>query len=281
MSLLVFPAFDPPYWNATWPVKQTPMFNTIIQRPASGRGVIRIGTYQFPLWNFSFNISYIKGDATGVNTAWQILVNFFMAVQGQGSDWLFLHPWDSLAGSYAVPGAVTFGIFKPNEMVVQTGTGATATTDGDVFGTTMYLGPITGTANGTGTWVGQTSDSIFSPSGAPAVNTTQAIATGDGVTTAFTMFRTIVTSGAQDMIQNFVTPPLIFVNGSLVSSSTYSINEYGTLTFNTAPAAAATISWLGQFYYRCSFLDDQWEDLEESLYQIWNLEEMKFRSVLL
>lgn len=209
MSLLVFPSLqNPPYVSFTWPIKQTPQFNTIKQMPASGRGDIRIPTREFPLWIFEWDISYIKGDATGTNTSWQQLVNFYMAVQGGAADWLFLHPFDN---------------------------GVTA----------------------------------------------QAFATGDSTTTQFSIIRTFVVGGAYDLIQNFVNPPSIYDNGTLVNPANYSIDEYGTITFTSAPATGHTLTWTGQFYYRCCFEDDQWDDLEEQLYQIWQMRQLKFRSVLL
>ena len=208
MSQLIFPSFQSPNWSFTWPIKQTPVFNTIIQTPATKRGELRISTTQFPLWQFVLDISYLKGDAQGSATAWQNLVNFYIAVQGQASDWLFLHPYDNQV-------------------------------------------------------------------------TAQAIGTGDGTTVAFTIFRSLIASGAQDLIQNFVSAPQIFINGVVQSGSSYTIDQYGTLTFNSAPGAGTTISWTGQFYYRCRFLADQWDNLSEDLFQIWSNSELKFISVLL
>lgn len=209
MSLLIFPAFAPGQFNWTFPIKQTPLFNTIIQTPASGRGELRIPTMQFPRFDFVVDLSYLKGDAQGVNTAWQKIYNFFMAVQGAASDWLFLHPWDNSV-------------------------------------------------------------------------TLQAIAVGDGATVAFTMFRTFISSGAQDLQQNFVSPPSIYVNGILKTVVTdYTIDQYGTLTFVVPPPATQVVAWTGQFYYRCHFLDDSWSDLEERWYQVWSQHSLKFRSVLL
>jgi hypothetical protein len=260
------------------------MYNTITQVPASGRGVIQIPTMEFPLWNFTWDISYIFGDnqPTSVNSAWQTLVNFLMAVQGGGATWLFLHPWDNIVGSYRVTGSVTSGPFAANEQLIQNVSDARAILVGTVTGSSpLILGALTGTADGTHTWVGQTSGAVYAPSAAPVLNTSQAIATGDGLTLAFSMIRTIVTAGAQDLVQNFVNPPAIYLTGVLQSSSTYAIDQYGTITFTTAPGAGVVISWIGQMYYRCRFLKDEWDDLEEFLYQIWSQKALNFRSVLL
>lgn len=218
MSLLIFPAFTPvtttqAQWNYKYPIKQTPEYNTVQQMPASGRGAVRIPLRQFPLWNFDWDIGYLRGDNQGVNTAWQTLVNFIMGVQGAASDWLFLHPWDNTV----------------------------------------------------------------------AVSSPQAIAIGDGTTLIFSMIRTLVAGGAQDLVQNFVSPPVIYVNGVVISGANYSIDQYGTLTFiaGHAPPGGQVVAWSGQFYYRCHFIEDKQDDLEEFLYQIWELGSLKFQSVLI
>ena len=210
MSLLVMPLPIAPKGNFGWPVKQTPLFNTITQTPASGRGELRIPTMQFPRWDFVVDITYLTGDASTTGSPWQQLINFYIGVQGAASDWLFLHPYD-----HTIPGT--------------------------------------------------------SP---------QLIATCDGTTTAFTMFRTFISLGAMDIIQNFVSAPSIYLNGVLQVSG-YTIDQYGTLTFSVAPGLGVQVSWSGQFYYRCHFLDDEWGDLQEDWFQYWSLNGLKFRSVIL
>jgi hypothetical protein len=55
----------------------------------------------------------------------------------------------------------------------------------------------------------------------------------------------------------------------------------GVLTFSSVPSASQDVQVAFTFYYRCRFLDDEWEDLEEFLYQVWDLKSLKFRSLLL
>lgn len=284
MSLLQFPLTLQS--TAGWPVKQTPMYSTVTQTPASGRGELRIALMQFPRWDFVIDLSYIRGDAQGTNTIWQQLLNFYMGVQGAASDWLFTHPWDYNVGSYNVTGHVSSGTFIQYETVIQTGTSTSAellfaVTDSN----TMMIGGFNNQVtppNNSGNWVGQTSGAIYVPSAAPVLATSQAIATGDGVTTKFTMFRTLVVGGAQDIVQNFIFPPNIYDNGSLVNPANYTgPDQYGTLTFNTAPVAAHIISWSGNFQYRCHFLKDSWDTLEEFYYTFWQAAEIHFRSVIL
>lgn len=273
MAYLICPAIDT-VLTWLWPRKKTPRWNTIVQTPASGRGELAIPLFQFPLWDFDYKLGYIPGDFSGTNTTMQILINFFMGVQGRGEPFLFLDPYDNTA-------------------------------------------------------------------------TLQVIGTGDGSTTQFTMYRSLVVGGAQDLIQNFVTPPTIFVSASgvvntsgtgvswvsgdqfkstiagqpivingvtytvqtwnnatsltLLSSAgtqsnkaytanqpqvlttDYSIDQYGTLTFTGGhiPAAGKTVLWSGQFYFLCRFSTDSFTDLSEEMYQIWKIQSFKFSSVLL
>jgi len=100
--MLTFPSFAVRQMSYSWPVKKTPRFKTIIQTPASGRGEVRIPLMLFPLWDFQYDLSYIIGDATQSNSAWQVFVNFFMAVQGGGSDWLFEDPYDNSVTGQAI-----------------------------------------------------------------------------------------------------------------------------------------------------------------------------------
>jgi len=88
-------------------------------------------------------------DTTGrIQTAWQVV----------------LRP---LPGA-TVAGAVTSGTFDSGEEVIQSNTGASANLIGTVTGSgPMNMGSITGSANGTDTWIGQTSNAVFTPSAVP------------------------------------------------------------------------------------------------------------------
>lgn len=219
--MLICPAIDTTM-TFQWPVKKTPRFKTIRQMPASGRGELAISLFQFPLWDFEYKLMYIPGDTSGViggcsTATYNTIVNFFMGVQGSGSAFLFLDPYD-------------------NTVTQETG----------------FLG------------------------------------VGDGSTTQFQIVRQLVESGADDLIQNFVTPPDIYINGVLQTVTVdYTIDEYGTITFVTPPAATAgsppgpnNITWAGQFYFACRFAKDSFDDMEEIMYQQWQIAQFKFSSVL-
>lgn len=100
MPYLIFPlptANSSAIGNYGWPIKQTPMFNTITQPSVSGRGELRIPTMTYPRWDFVLDVTYLPGDGTGDNSDWQTLMNFLMGVQGASSTWSFLHPYQNTA----------------------------------------------------------------------------------------------------------------------------------------------------------------------------------------
>jgi len=66
-----------------------------------------------------------------------------------------------------------------------------------------------------------------------------------------------------------------------VTTNNAPVYPRGLLTFTVAPALGAPITVGGDYYYRCHFLDDEFNDLEEFLWQLWELKALKFRSLLL
>jgi hypothetical protein len=193
--------------NCEWPIKKTPLFNTITRTPRSNRGELRIALMEFPLWNYELSISYLPGDGNTPTSPYAQLVSFLEYIAGSGDDFLLLDPFHNSV-------------------------------------------------------------------------TNQEIAVGDGSTTEFSMYWTLIDDGAQELVQNFVSPPSIYVSNVLQNTSSYSINSFGTLSFDSAPANTDTISWSGQFFYRVKMLDDFWPELSEIYYQ-QNQLTLKLRSVLL
>jgi hypothetical protein len=109
--------------------------------------------------------------------------------------------------------------------------------------------------------------------------------TGDGTTTAFQLQRPLGTFGALtgwDLVQNPVGTPSIYIGGTLTTPA--SISSTGLVTFSSAPAAGAALTWSGQFYYLCHFTEDTIENLQmlqmvgDNL--LWDCA-VKFESVLL
>jgi uncharacterized protein (TIGR02217 family) len=77
--------------------------------------------------------------------------------------------------------------------------------------------------------------------------------TGDGTSTQFQLARSI--GGlAWDVLQNLNGSITVKVNGSVVVPS--SVSSTGVVTFSSAPASSATLTWTGSFYFLCRFAED-------------------------
>ena len=106
--------------------------------------------------------------------------------------------------------------------------------------------------------------------------TNSAFGTGDGTTTAFQLTRSM--GGFAEPIQNLNSAPSIYINGSLTTA--YTLGSTGIITFTTAPASGAVLTWSGTFYFRCRFLDDVAE-FEQFALNLWQLKKIQFQSVKL
>ena len=106
--------------------------------------------------------------------------------------------------------------------------------------------------------------------------TSQAFATGNGTTTAFTMMRTL--GGFLEPVSWVTNVANVYLNGVAQSGSAYSLTAPNTLTFTAAPPSGVTVSADFSYAFNCRFLDDQM-DFEEFMSNLWKLDSMKFRSV--
>jgi hypothetical protein len=88
--------------------------------------------------------------------------------------------------------------------------------------------------------------------------------------------------GQSELIQNFNGTPSIYGNGTLISSSNYSISGQGQLTFNSGhqPASGTALTWSGSFYYRVRFDDDSL-DFEQFMANFWAVKKVKLTQVKL
>lgn len=98
-------------------------------------------------------------------------------------------------------------------------------------------------------------------------------ATGNGSATSFQLTRPIGTWQDSVLVNG---TPTIKVAGTPVTpaSVTPGINST-TIVFGSAPANAAAITWTGNYYFRCRFLQDEAE-FENFLYQLWTLKKIEF-----
>lgn len=103
--------------------------------------------------------------------------------------------------------------------------------------------------------------------------TTESIGTGDGVTTGFQLVR---------IFGGFIEPVFapttqtIYINGT--STAAYTIGTTGLVTFTTAPASGAALTWTGTFNWLCRF-DDDTIDFEEFASNYWALGSLKFTTL--
>lgn len=103
--------------------------------------------------------------------------------------------------------------------------------------------------------------------------------TGDGSTKAFQLIRPIKTNGFAEPIQNLNGAPSIYVNGVLQSSG-YTVGTTGIVTFTTAPALGAVLTWTGSYYYRVHFKQDITQ-FNEFMYKLWELKQVELESIKL
>lgn len=108
----------------------------------------------------------------------------------------------------------------------------------------QFFGTFMATAGGAGLF-------LFSDPQDNAVTGAQ-FGVGDGVTTKFQLSRNIY--GYPDIIQNTNGTPTIYVGGVVTAPS--DISATGVITFATAPATDANLTWTGGFRYLCRFSED-------------------------
>ncbi len=102
----------------------------------------------------------------------------------------------------------------------------------------------------------------------------QVFGTGDGNTVAYQLQRTL--GSAADPVYAPSGTPSIYDNGVLVTPTVDSTT--GKVTFASAPAAGHTLTWSGQFYFRCRFDQDEAE-FEQFMSNLWSAGRIEFTSV--
>jgi uncharacterized protein (TIGR02217 family) len=124
--------------------------------------------------------------------------------------------------------------------------------------------------------------------------TAQAFGTGDGSTVAFQLCRAsggwtdnvfaplvsaspvTVPSATGGTTTAPYPEPLIYDNGSLVSSSAYSVSAAnGVITFNAAPVAGHALTWTGNYYWPCNFDADSIA-LSKFMSGLWEAKKVSF-----
>lgn len=98
----------------------------------------------------------------------------------------------------------------------------------------------------------------------------QVFAVSNGTTKSFQLVRSL--PNWVEAVTGMVEPPKIFVDG--VETSDFTFDAQGVVTFNESPGSIenpATLSWSGNYYFRCRFEDDEieltrtWDGLWENI----------------
>lgn len=109
--------------------------------------------------------------------------------------------------------------------------------------------------------------------------TLQQIGVGDGATKAFSFVRAF--GGFVEPVTAVNAVSQVKVNGTITAAYTLSqTGLYGTdtITFTSAPAAAAPILATFSFYWPCRFLQDD-PEFNNLAYQLWALKKLEFQTV--
>lgn len=115
-------------------------------------------------------------------------------------------------------------------------------------------------------------------------------AIGDGVTKSFPLWRSTGVFGGGlvtqcELIQNVTSLVGIFSGVTLITPSAYTLANLGAppqggawVTFTTAPTDGAVLSWAGNYSYLCRFSEDLL-DMNEFMYQLWELKSLKLETI--
>ena len=86
---LIFPTLP----GLAWSVTKTPIFQTRIQRAASGRE-LRALDYPYPLWQFALVYDFLRDNPAAGYDELRTVLGFFMLCQGAFGKFLFRDPSD-------------------------------------------------------------------------------------------------------------------------------------------------------------------------------------------
>lgn len=104
--------------------------------------------------------------------------------------------------------------------------------------------------------------------------TNQNFGVGNGTSKSFQLIRDY--GGFIDIIQ----APLNYtINIDGTPTTDFTI-ENGVITFTTAPTTGAVLSWSGEFYFPCRFINDKM-DFNQFMYNLWEAKKVDFVSVKL
>lgn len=107
--------------------------------------------------------------------------------------------------------------------------------------------------------------------------TAQAFGLGDGSTKQFQVTKSY--GGYVEPVGFINSGQSIFINGTLQSAATYTLNSpyNGWITFTTAPGSGLGLSWSGTYGYVCRFLADTY-DFDRFMNLLYSVKKLEFIS---
>ena len=238
-------------------MRKSPRFSTVTQRPVSGGRPVSFSNTDLPSFEWELNWSVLRDQGVFESNNQSILEPYFFALQD------FYLAMNGSNGRF---------IFDPAAVSPQMD---------DCFVP----------------WQLQTPPTSEPGPGGPLANTlvNGYSGLGTGTQTAFQLFRTTRATGQLEpaeavdclsaICSKFASPPggpfNVYVNGVLQDPSTYTVTQLPLIvTFNTAPANGAIISWTGIYAYVAKFQEDK-VDFNQWSYRLWELQSLKLEQVCL
>lgn len=75
-------------------LKKSPVFNTVKQKVAAGRGNSSVSLKPYPTWSFEFDMDSIQGNEASASSTVALFLGTFMACNGSNGLFLFTDPQD-------------------------------------------------------------------------------------------------------------------------------------------------------------------------------------------
>lgn len=107
---------------------------------------------------------------------------------------------------------------------------------------------------------------------------------GDGATVSFPLWRSTSALGNGtatlcELIQNVTLLGGVYQNNVLIPAAGYTLTNFpAQVTFAVPPPLGAALSWAGSYSYLCKFAEDLL-DMNELVYQLWELKSLKLETI--
>ncbi len=106
------------------------------------------------------------------------------------------------------------------------------------------------------------------------VSTPQVLGVGNGTSRAFQLVRN--SGGVVEPVGPLNGTPVIRVNAG--ATGAYTADDYGLITFTTAPPAGQVVDWTGSYYWRVAFAKDE-QQYTEFMRNFWYLKTVELETI--